>query len=138
MRSEIKRMQGRIVFADHYNANPSSMEAALTVLVSMKSSRKAVAVLGDMLELGTSSAKAHFQIGGMAARLGVDILVALGELSKYIAEGAVAAGMPKERVFEAQTHHSAAMLLRTLSSPGDVVLVKGSRGMQMEKILEEF
>jgi UDP-N-acetylmuramoyl-tripeptide--D-alanyl-D-alanine ligase len=138
MRSEIKQLQGRTVFADYYNANPASMEAALEVLVSMKSGKKAVAVLGDMLELGTSSAEAHMQIGKKAALLGVDIVIAVGELSKRTAEGAREAGMPREHVFETQAHHTAADLLRTVSSPGDIVLIKGSRGMKMEKILEEF
>jgi UDP-N-acetylmuramoyl-tripeptide--D-alanyl-D-alanine ligase len=59
-------------------------------------------------------------------------------LSKHIAEGALEAGMPKERVLETQTHGEAAALIRKLSHAGDAVLVKGSRGMKMEKILEAF
>jgi UDP-N-acetylmuramoyl-tripeptide--D-alanyl-D-alanine ligase len=138
MRSEIKQLKGRTIFADYYNANPASMEAALEVLVSMKSGKKAVAVLGDMLELGTSSAEAHVKIGETAARLGIDILIALGQLSQHTVEGARAAGMSREKIFEAPEHHAAAELLRNHSSPGDVILIKGSRGMRMEKILEEF
>lgn len=138
MRSEIKQLQGRTVFADYYNANPASMEAALVTLMSLKSNRQTVAVLGDMLELGKSSAEAHRATGMTAARLGVDILITIGTFSKYTAEGAIKAGMPKERVCETQTHAEAAALVRKLSRPGDAVLVKGSRGMKMEKILEEF
>jgi UDP-N-acetylmuramoyl-tripeptide--D-alanyl-D-alanine ligase len=138
MRSEIKQLRGRTILADYYNANPASMEAALATLLSLKSGKKAVAVLGDMLELGTSSAAAHRAVGALAARLGVDVVITVGTSSKHIAEGAREAGMPGERVYEAQTHEEAAALVRKLSCPGDAVLVKGSRGMKMEKILEEF
>jgi len=138
MRSEIRHLQGRTILADYYNANPASMEAALVTLVSMKSSKKAVAVLGDMLELGSASAEAHREIGKTAVRLGVDVVITIGKLSKHTAEGAVEAGMPREQVLETQMHDDAAALLRKFSSPGDAVLIKGSRGMKMEMILEEF
>ncbi len=138
MRSEVKQLQGRTVLADCYNANPASMEAALVTLMSLKSNKQAVAVLGDMLELGTSSAREHRAIGATVVRLGVDVLITIGALAKHTAEGAIKAGMPKERIFETQTHAEAAALIRKHSCPGDAVLVKGSRGMKMEKILEEF
>jgi len=138
MRSEIKQLQGRTVLADCYNANPASMEAALVTLMSLKSNKQAVAVLGDMLELGTSSAREHRAIGATAVRLGVDVLITIGALAKHTVEGAIKAGMSKERIFETQTHAEAAALIRKHSRPGDAVLVKGSRGMKMEKILEEF
>jgi len=138
MRSEIKELQGRTVLADYYNANPASMEAALVTLMSLKSNKQAIAVLGDMLELGETSAEAHRELGRTAARLGVDIIITFGTLMKHTAEGALGAGLPRERVLETQTHAEAAGLVRELSRPGDVVLVKGSRGMKMEKVLEEF
>jgi len=138
MRSEIKQIQGRIVLADYYNANPASMEAALSTLMSLSVGRQAVAVLGDMLELGDSAIAAHSEIGRMVARLGVDLLITTGVLAKHMARGAVEAGMPSERVFEADTQAEAARLLREQSRPGDAVLIKGSRGMKMEKILEEL
>ncbi len=138
MRSEIKELQGRTVLADYYNANPASMEAALVTLMSLKSNKQAIAVLGDMLELGETSAEAHRELGRTAARLGVDSIITVGTLMKHMAEGAIEAGLPRERVFETLTHAEAAELVRKLSRPGDVVLVKGSRGMKMEKILEEF
>jgi UDP-N-acetylmuramoyl-tripeptide--D-alanyl-D-alanine ligase len=138
MRSEIKQIQGRIVLADYYNANPASMEAALSTLMSLTMGRQAIAVLGDMLELGVSAAEAHGDIGRTVARLGVDLLITTGSLAKHMARGAVEAGMPSDRVFEANTLSDAARLLREHSRPGDAVLIKGSRGMKMEKILEEF
>ncbi len=138
MRSEIKEILGRTVLADYYNANPASMEAAIRTLASLTSGRKSFAVLGDMLELGTAAAEAHREVGRTAARNGVAIVITIGALAKYIGEGAVEAGIPKERVFEAQTHAEAAQQLKNLSRPGDVILIKGSRSMKMEKILEGF
>jgi UDP-N-acetylmuramoyl-tripeptide--D-alanyl-D-alanine ligase len=137
-RSEIKEIEGRTVFADYYNANPASMDAAIRTLVSLATGRRSVAVLGDMLELGAAGASAHRAAGRIVAQSGVSVLVTFGKLAKHIAEGALEAGMPNDRVLEAPTHAGAAQLIRKLSSPGDVVLIKGSRGMKMEKILEAF
>jgi UDP-N-acetylmuramoyl-tripeptide--D-alanyl-D-alanine ligase len=138
MRSEIKEVQGRTILADYYNANPASMEAAIATLASLSQGRKSFAVLGDMLELGQAAFGAHRGVGATAARAGVDIVITVGALAKHIAEGAIEGGMPKERVLEAATHAGAAELLKKLSRPGDVILIKGSRGMKMEKILEGF
>jgi UDP-N-acetylmuramoyl-tripeptide--D-alanyl-D-alanine ligase len=138
MRSELKLVQGRTVFADCYNANPASMEAALETLITLRAGNRAIAVLGDMLELGASAVDAHRAIGATAARLGVDLMITLGPLAKHAAKGAIDAGMPIDRVQEAGSTAEATELLRNLSRPGDVVLLKGSRGMKMEKILEAF
>ncbi len=138
LRSELRQVQGRTVLADCYNANPASMDAALATLISLKSGRKAIAVLGDMLELGTVAVDAHRAIGATAARIGVDLVITLGPLAKQVGEGAIDAGMPRDRVLEAGSQAEAAALLKKLTRPGDIVLIKGSRGMKMEKILEEF
>jgi UDP-N-acetylmuramyl pentapeptide synthase len=138
MRSELKDVKGRTVLADYYNANPGSVKAALETLVSLKTGTRAIAVLGDMLELGDTAAEAHRAIGATAANLGIDLLITVGPLAKHIAEGAVAAGMAREWVCEADTTSRGATLLREHSRPGDMVLIKGSRGMKMEKVLEEF
>jgi len=138
LRSELRQIRGMTVLVDCYNANPASMDAALATLISLKSGKKAIAVLGDMLELGAVSVDAHRAIGATAARLGVDLVITLGPLAKQIGEGAIDAGMPKDRVLEAGTQAEAAALLIQRSRPGDAVLIKGSRGMKMEKILEAF
>lgn len=138
MRSEVKSIKGRTVLADYYNANPASMEAALSALISLAAGRKAVAVLGDMLELGNSAVEAHREIGRAAGRLGVKVIIAVGALAEYILKGARAAGIPNDCLFAAGSHAEAADLLTRHSRNGDVVLVKGSRGMKMEKILEAF
>lgn len=138
MRSELKQIRGVTVFADCYNANPASMEAALAALISLRSGGKTIAVLGDMFELGTAAVDAHRAIGATATRLGVDLVITVGPLARQAGEGAIAAGMPKDRVLEAGSQAEAAALLKKLSLPGDAVLIKGSRGMKMEKVLEEF
>jgi UDP-N-acetylmuramoyl-tripeptide--D-alanyl-D-alanine ligase len=138
MRSELKVVKGRTVLADHYNANPGSVKAALETLVTLRPGARSVAVLGDMLELGPSSLEEHRMVGRIAARLGVDVLITVGPLAKQMLEGAREAGMPKERLFAAGSHAAAAARLAKESKNGDAVLIKGSRGMKMEKILEDF
>ncbi len=139
MRSEIRESRGVTIIADCYNANPGSMQAALEMLASLRrGDRKAIAVLGDMLELGETGPEAHRAAGRTAAELGVDLLVTVGPLSVHAAEGALKAGMAKDRIVEAGTTSRAAEVLRERAKPGDTVLLKGSRGMKMEKILEEF
>jgi UDP-N-acetylmuramoyl-tripeptide--D-alanyl-D-alanine ligase len=138
MRSEVKILKGRTVLADCYNANPGSVKVALETLVTLRRGVRSVAVLGDMLELGETGMEAHREAGRTAARLGVDVIITLGVLSKQILDGALEAGMPKSRLFSAATHAEAADLLRKHSKNGDAVLIKGSRGVKMEKILEEF
>ncbi len=138
MRSELKQIKGRLVLEDCYNANPRSMEAALETLVSIRQGRKIIAVLGDMLELGEASGDAHRAIGAAAARLGVDLLITVGALSKLIGDGAREAGMTREQVVGARSNADAAAILRERSQNGDAILIKGSRAVKMEEILEEF
>jgi UDP-N-acetylmuramoyl-tripeptide--D-alanyl-D-alanine ligase len=138
MRSELKQVKGRTVLADYYNANPGSVNAALETLISLRAGQKSVAVLGDMLELGDTTVDAHREVGRTVAHLGVDVLITMGSLAIHINEGALEEGMPKDRVIAAGSHAEAAALLKERSKNGDVVLIKGSRGMKMEKILEEF
>jgi UDP-N-acetylmuramoyl-tripeptide--D-alanyl-D-alanine ligase len=139
MRSEIRDHKGITVVADCYNANPASMQAALEMLASLRrGDGKLIAVVGDMLELGEAGPEAHRAVGRAAAGLRIDLLVTVGPLAVHSAEGALGAGMTKERVVEAGTTSRAAEVLRERARPGDTVLVKGSRGMKMEKILEEL
>jgi UDP-N-acetylmuramoyl-tripeptide--D-alanyl-D-alanine ligase len=137
MRSELRVLKGRTFIADCYNANPASMLAALGSLAELGGPRS-VAVLGDMLELGDAAEAAHREAGAAAARLGIGLLIVAGPLSRHVADGARAAGMAADRVLEAASSSDAARLLRERTRPGDTILVKGSRGMRMERTLEEF
>jgi UDP-N-acetylmuramoyl-tripeptide--D-alanyl-D-alanine ligase len=138
LRTEVREVQGRIVLVDCYNANPASMLAALQALSALAGGRRTVAVLGDMLELGDASDAAHREVGAAVARTGAGLLIAVGPLARRIAEGARDAGMMTDRVLTAESTDRAAALIRDRSRPGDVVLVKGSRAMKMETILEGF
>lgn len=122
---------------DTYNANPSSMAAALETLVSLKKDSLAVAILGDMFELGGDSQKEHRKLGRKAARLGVDRLFAAGENACHVAEGAVEGGMDPLNILAADRETVTLSALEILK-PGDWVLVKGSRGMAMEKVVESL
>jgi UDP-N-acetylmuramoyl-tripeptide--D-alanyl-D-alanine ligase len=139
MRMEIRPGKGGIVVLDDsYNANPVSTTAALEFLAREgKDGRgRLIAVLGDMLELGDFSQAGHEAVGAAAARAGVGHLFLLGDHSADIARGAAASG-PDERViftYPKGTHDRLIQDLVGIVRPGDLVLVKGSRGMKMEKI----
>ncbi|MDR2355415.1 MAG: UDP-N-acetylmuramoyl-tripeptide--D-alanyl-D-alanine ligase [Clostridiales Family XIII bacterium] len=127
---------GMKVIDDSYNANPDSMRAALDMLETVRGIRK-IAVLGDMNELGRRSAEYHRQIGAYAAEKRVDLLIAVGEKAADIAAGARAAkSAPEVLHFESKERALAAM--KGILTAGDVILVKGSRGMAMETLVKRI
>jgi UDP-N-acetylmuramoyl-tripeptide--D-alanyl-D-alanine ligase len=130
---------GITVLDDSYNANPESARAALDTLAGIRGKRRALAVLADMLELGDESPALHAELGREAAAAGVDLLIAVGPLSVAMAEAARAAGLPQ--VAQVGDNEAAIEELRAVVRTGDVILVKGSRGMAMERavraLLEE-
>lgn len=127
--------KGFVIIDDTYNAGPASMKSALKTLSMMEGGRK-IAVLGDMLELGDHALDAHLEIGRAAREAGVDMLVAVGELAKLIARGAIDAGLPIGLVSEFDDSWQAARELPSKLRERDVVLVKGSRAIRMERIVE--
>ena len=123
---------GLNIIDDSYNANPSSVRAALKVLTEL-GGEKTVAVLGDMLELGSAAPEAHLSVGRFAAECGIGCLITVGELARGFADGAGTAGL---KVYSCIDHKEALTVLRGLSLDRNwYVLVKGSRGMQMEKVV---
>jgi UDP-N-acetylmuramoyl-tripeptide--D-alanyl-D-alanine ligase len=136
-RMEMLTLPGDIhVINDSYNANPGSMAAALETLTQLKKQGKSFAVLGDMLELGEDSPVLHRQVGGIVAREGVDHLLAMGEQASHLLAGAAEAGMSSDRMTQVSDHQEMAAQVRSLLAAGDWLLVKGSRGMRMEKVVE--
>jgi UDP-N-acetylmuramoyl-tripeptide--D-alanyl-D-alanine ligase len=133
----VRLSDGALLLEDTYNANPLSMKAALTALDEMGGGGRRIAVLGDMLELGVESPLLHREVGSAAASR-VDFLLLLGELAADIASGACDAGMKADRVCRVDSHQAALAHLRNLILPGDRILIKGSRGMRMEKICAEL
>jgi UDP-N-acetylmuramoyl-tripeptide--D-alanyl-D-alanine ligase len=136
-RSHVLSLGGRTLLDDCYNANPTSMSAALRTLVgSAGRFGHAFAILGDMLELGDSAAALHEAIGREAVKIGVAGLAVVGSLGAAIAKGAVAAGLPASRALVFADAEAAAQAVSTWSSPGDWILVKASRGMRLERAVE--
>ena len=132
MRMNVLRTKsGVTILDDTYNANPQSMRAAISVLADGKSEWK-VAVLGDMFELGVFAAALHTSVGEYLGKVGINCLVAVGELSQYIAEGARESGVP--HVYHCANKREAKQMLHEVIKPGCTVLVKASRGMVMEEI----
>jgi len=122
---------------DSYNSNPDALNAALKALALLSAARR-VAVLGDMLELGEKEGEFHAAAGRMAARSGWDLLVTVGPLARRMAEGATAAGMNPKRIISFADSDEAAEGIVPLLRKGDLVLVKGSRGVRMERIVESL
>ena len=131
MRMEIREYNKVTVINDCYNASPDSMRAALSVLHDMKAKRK-IAVLGDVLEMGTFAEKALYEVG--LSIEDVDMLVTVGENSRFIARGASFAGIKNTKTFK--TNKEAIDCLKEYLKPGDAVLVKASRGMRFEQIVD--
>jgi UDP-N-acetylmuramoyl-tripeptide--D-alanyl-D-alanine ligase len=127
-----------IVIDDTYNANPQSLEAALRELATGPACTggRHVAVIGDMGELGDETGPAHRAAGALAAELGLDALWAVGECAEWVAEGARQAGMDAARIHAEADRETAAQALAKEIRPGDRVLVKGSRSMRMERVVE--
>jgi len=136
-RSRLIVMAGRRVMDDCYNANPTSMEAALrTVAAECGSSGRAFALLGDMLEIGPETAKVHEALGQEVVHLGFAGLAAVGELAAHMTTGARAAGLPRHHVLATLDTELAANTVAEWSKPGDWILVKASRGMRLERALD--
>ncbi|MCF0223559.1 MAG: UDP-N-acetylmuramoyl-tripeptide--D-alanyl-D-alanine ligase [Fibrobacter sp.] len=133
MRMELKKAEGFRIVSDCYNANPSSTKMALQTIGNMKVPRR-IAVLGDMLELGKMSDELHLQIGSLVPEMNFDMLFAVGEKAKLYVKGAKAKGMKKAAHFES-VEQLIDVLVNALEQD-DVVLVKGSRGMHMEKVVD--
>lgn len=122
---------------DAYNASPVSMAAALDLLTSLPARRR-IAVLGDMLELGPLTEKAHAKLGEDVARLGVDVLIAVGSQARCVVEAARRAGMPAKAVFACTDSDEAAEAAQHIVRPGDVVLIKASRGLALERVAQRL
>jgi UDP-N-acetylmuramoyl-tripeptide--D-alanyl-D-alanine ligase len=134
MRMQVTRLpNGVTLINDAYNANPSSVEAALQAL--RRFSGRPVVVLGEMWELGDEARRAHRFIGERAVALGVEQLFLMGAQAETVAAGALAAGMQPEAIHIGGSHAEVADAVAARWQPGDIVLVKGSRGMKMEEVV---
>lgn len=139
-RMEIVSLSGGVkVINDCYNANPDSTIASLDFLHDLalwKKKGRRVAVIGEMLELGAFAKKSHEEVGRRAAQAGVGLLIAVGSHAEEMAAGARRAGLASSRTYALADAEEALPLVKSFLRKGDLVLVKGSRGMKMERITE--
>jgi UDP-N-acetylmuramoyl-tripeptide--D-alanyl-D-alanine ligase len=127
-------MNNSTILDDTYNSSPVAVEAALKALGEIETSGRKIAVLGDMMELGSHTAEAHKQIGMFAVKV-ANILITVGVRSKFTYESAMS-GLDQDKISHFNTSKEAGEYLKTLIGVGDVVLVKGSQSMRMERVVE--
>jgi UDP-N-acetylmuramyl pentapeptide synthase len=120
---------------DTYNASPVSTLAALNTLAQLQAKRK-IAVLGDMLELGSQSEIGHREVGKRIAQLKLGLVVLMGDRMDDCVRELIAQGYPASQIMNFKDHSTAVLTLAELIKEGDFILVKGSQGMRMEKIVE--
>jgi UDP-N-acetylmuramoyl-tripeptide--D-alanyl-D-alanine ligase len=132
----VEASAGYRIVNDAYNANPTSMAAALKAAAWMARDGRSIAVLGHMAELGPIADREHERVGELAARLGIDRLVVVGPEARRIAVGAIREGVEPDRVTEVASVEEAASVVREAVRPGDVVLLKGSRVAGLERVAE--
>ncbi len=137
-RLAFKNIGGILFLDDSYNSNPNSFQAALETLKDFKIRDKKIVVCGDMLELGDQAEEMHRQMGALIAQLLFDQVIAVGALSKYLVDEALKRGYDPSRIRHAKDSLEAGKLCREIAAAGDMVLVKGSRGVAMEKVFECF
>lgn len=130
-------IKGTTIIDDTYNASPVAAEAAVEALKSIKTKGKRIAVLGDMLELGKFTVDEHKKLG-MAVGTFADILIAVGPRAKYIIEGALDSDMSEKNILDFDDSRLAGKYLEGVIGENDVILVKGSQGIRMERVVEEI
>jgi UDP-N-acetylmuramoyl-tripeptide--D-alanyl-D-alanine ligase len=133
-------IKNTILIDDTYNSSPESSLLALDFLQSIKKrqNRRKIVALGDMLELGNYSEEGHRLIGDKISKLDIDEIVLVGEKSRDIGRGAIAGGFDKNFIFQFKESSEAGLFLQKRMSEGDVVLLKGSQGVRMEKAVKEI
>ena len=136
-RMEVEKINDVTIINDAYNASYDSMKPALEYLKEIQGNKK-IAVLGDMLELGEFSKELHEKVGCEVAKNNIDILITVGEFSKYIAKKAIQLNMPKDKVYICENTEEAANKIKELWGKNDVILLKASNGMRFDKILERI
>jgi UDP-N-acetylmuramoyl-tripeptide--D-alanyl-D-alanine ligase len=139
-RGELLRLPGGVTLIDDsYNSSPSALKRMLETIASATGSARKVAVLGEMLELGSHAAQLHRECGRAAAEAGLDLLISVGgDPAAALAQEALAAGMPERHVWHVATKEEASDVARRNVRPGDLVLIKGSRGIGTDVVVERI
>jgi len=135
-RGALRTLGGVSLVDESYNASPRAVAGALDNLAALPATGRRIAVLGDMLEMGSWTEAVHREAGAHAAEAGVDLLLAVGAQAGHVAAGAAQAGMHAEQIHCFEDAGEAGAWLAPLLADGDAVLVKGSRGVRMERVVE--
>ncbi len=138
MRMEKQICGGIVVVNDGYNSNPSSMSSALDEFSQLITSGRKVLICGDMLELGNYAERLHKEVGAKVADANIDVLWAVGPLSRFVAEEAIANGMPRENILSCETSEEMCSFVVSQLRKDDTVLIKGSRRMKLECVLRQI
>ncbi len=138
LRLQKGRLAGVTLWDDSYNANPHAVASVLETIKELGGFSRKIVALGSMLELGRESARLHQETGAKIAASGVDLLIAVGSERAFLCQGAQAAGMPSERMLEFEDARPAGDYLVAQLRPGDLVLVKGSRGIGMDQAVRQI
>lgn len=133
----IEGIKNTILIDDTYNAAPKAMQHALDTLGAIDTPHKKIAILGDMLELGKHTEKAHRNIGAKVASV-AHILITVGIRARFIVTGALDAGMKDDQIFQFENSRSAGKFAESLIQEGDIILLKASQGIRMERATEEL
>jgi UDP-N-acetylmuramoyl-tripeptide--D-alanyl-D-alanine ligase len=132
----IPGIKGSLIIDDTYNSSPVALEAALTSLSEIRGAKRKIAIIGDMLELGQFSSRAHEKIGELVPKC-ADVLFTIGVRARKVAETAVEFGLHEKFVFQYDDSEKAGRELQNFIQPGDVIMVKASQGIRAEKVVEE-
>ncbi len=133
----IRGIKNTALIDDTYNSSPAAVEAALETLSHIHANGRRIAVLGDMLELGRHSVTEHKKMGAVAAQ-SADLLVTIGFRAVGMAQGALDAGMPEKNILQYEDSLVAGKELKNIVDNGDVVLLKGSQSIRVERVVEEL
>ena len=138
LRGAIERKSGVIFIVDCYNANPSSMKSGIRLLRDIAGNGRMVAIVGDMLELGSHARRLHKALGKQLAEAGVKRIMAVGAFASDVADGAMDGGIPQTNIRTMATGGEALTAAKDFLKQGDVALLKGSRAVGLEKVFEGF
>ena len=138
MRMEKQICGSIVVINDGYNSNPSSMSSALDEFSQLMTSGRKVLICGDMLELGNYAERLHKEVGAKVANANIDVLWTVGPFSRFVAEEAIANGMPKENILSCETSEEMCSFVASQLKKNDTVLIKGSRRMKLESVLRQI
>ncbi len=135
-RFQMKRIQGLQVIDDAYNANPVSLRYALDAFTSLPTRGKRILVIGDMLELGMLSQEVHAKLGNDLSKANIDVIIGIGALSHIACDVAASSGFNAKAIFKCSSVHEAGGIVSKVAKKNDTVLLKGSRAMKLEEVLQ--